>query len=169
MLASPVAVCAGVTLVALVRAPRRDASSPRPCLCDYAAEERSVDDCQIVSLELSVSAGHEFVLDPLAFVEALQSRAFNGGDVDKHIIAALVGLDETVPYGWFEPLYDPGRHDHFLSLEYSSARPGPLGVIPPRMKGPRQPGIGGRLLTGQITDGHVAPSQERSHPSTARL
>ena len=57
-------------------------SRARPCCnarrrCDYAAEERSVDDCQIVSLELSVSAGHELVLDPLAFVEAGQSRAYN--------------------------------------------------------------------------------------------
>ncbi len=119
MLASPVAVCAGVTLVALVRAPRRDASSPRPCLCDYAAEERSVDDCQVFRSKLSISARHDFVLNLLAFVEAVQARAFNRGHVDIHILAAVVGLDETKSLAWIEPLHDPCRHDHSLSLEYS--------------------------------------------------
>ncbi len=82
--------------------PCRDASSPQPRRCEHSAEERLVEHHQIFRGELSVSAGHKFVLDLLAFVEALQSRAFNGGDVDKHIVAALVRLDETVPYGWFE-------------------------------------------------------------------
>ncbi len=80
---------------------------------------RSVDDCQIFRGELSVSAGHEFVLDLLAFVEALQSRALNGGDVDKHIVAALDGYDEPETFARIEPLHDPGRHDHSLPLEYS--------------------------------------------------
>ncbi len=103
--------------------------------CDYATEERLVEHYQIFRGELSVSAGHEFVLDLLAFVEAGQSRAFNGGGVDKHIVAALVGLDETVPYGWFEPLHDPGRHDHFLSLEYSQRQAraiNRMSLMPPR-------------------------------------
>ncbi len=72
--------------------PRRvvTAAAPR----DYAGEERSVDDCQIFRGELSVSARHDFVLNLLAFVEAVQPRAFNSGDVDKNILAAVVGLDE---------------------------------------------------------------------------
>ena len=34
--------------------------------------------------------------DPLAFGEILQARALNGGDVDEHVAAAIVRLDEAL-------------------------------------------------------------------------
>ncbi len=71
--------------------------------CDYAAEERSVDDCQVFRSKLSISARHDFVLDLLAVVEASQSRAFNGGNVDKNILAAVVGEDRGIRHAYIKP------------------------------------------------------------------
>ena len=42
-------------------------------------------------------------------------------------VAALVGLDEPETLGRIEPLHDPGRHDHSLSLEYSQRQARAIG------------------------------------------
>ena len=70
-------------------------------------------------LALQYSSANSVSGSLLAFGEAGQSRAFNHRHVDKNILAALVGSDEPKSLAWIEPLHDPCRHDHSLSLEYS--------------------------------------------------
>jgi len=46
----------------------------------------------------------DFILDVLPFVERAQSSALNCGDVDEHVPAARLRLNETVALGRIEPL-----------------------------------------------------------------
>src|SRR5260221_12225108 len=46
----------------------------------------------------------------LAFLQAAQAGAFNGGDVDEDVGAAVVGLDESIALLAVEPLHGTGRH-----------------------------------------------------------
>src|SRR5258707_2976693 len=57
---------------------------------------------------LAVAAGHKFELDVLAFVEAGQTRAFNGRDVNEHILVVARRLDESVTLRRIEP-FDGAR------------------------------------------------------------
>ena len=58
----------------------------------------------------SVPALGQFVLDLLVVLEALEAGALDGADVDEHVLAAVVGRDETVALGRVEPLHRSGRH-----------------------------------------------------------
>ena len=44
------------------------------------------------------------VADLLAFIQAVQSGPLDRADVDEDILAARVGLDESVAFGGVEPL-----------------------------------------------------------------
>jgi hypothetical protein len=46
----------------------------------------------------------------VTFVQGRQARAFNRGDVDEHVLAAVLGLNETKALGRVEPLNDTVRH-----------------------------------------------------------
>ena len=48
--------------------------------------------------------------DALAFLKAGETRALNGGDVDEHVRAALLRLDEAEAFLLVEPLYGAGSH-----------------------------------------------------------
>jgi hypothetical protein len=50
------------------------------------------------------------VLDLLAFVQAAQARLLHRTYVDEHVLAALVGLNETVAFLAVEPLHCSCRH-----------------------------------------------------------
>jgi hypothetical protein len=52
----------------------------------------------------------QFIGDLVAFVQGRQARAFNRGDVDEHVLAAVLGLNETKALGRVEPLNDTVRH-----------------------------------------------------------
>src|SRR5690606_15911183 len=44
------------------------------------------------------------------FIEALQARLLNRGDVDENVLTAAIGLDEAETLGGVEPLDRAGRH-----------------------------------------------------------
>lgn len=53
----------------------------------------------------------DFVSDLLTFIQAIQTRTLDGGDVHKHIGPAFVGLNEAVAFLAVEPLYGASCHD----------------------------------------------------------
>ena len=48
--------------------------------------------------------------DALAFLKAREARTLNSGDVDEHVRAALLRLDEAVAFLLVEPLNGAGSH-----------------------------------------------------------
>src|SRR5690606_2629259 len=52
----------------------------------------------------------DLVIDLLALIEAIQSRALDRGNVHKHIRPALIRLDEAVALLPVEPFYSAGSH-----------------------------------------------------------
>ena len=65
----------------------------------------------------------EFEAHPLAFIEAGETCALNGGDVYEHIAAAGFRLNESEAFLLVEPLYGAGSHVD-LVFRYVSAGPG---------------------------------------------
>ena len=54
--------------------------------------------------------GDDFVGHYLAFVQVAQSGALDGADVNEHILAAVIGLNESITFGGIEPLYGSLSH-----------------------------------------------------------
>src|SRR5271165_6838577 len=54
--------------------------------------------------------GDEFEVDLLAFVEVVHPGAFDGADVNKHVRAAIIRLDETKALLGVEPLHGSDWH-----------------------------------------------------------
>jgi hypothetical protein len=87
---------------------------------------------EIFSSALAVAA----ILDDveahlLAFVQGMHAGALDSGDVNKHIRAAIVRLNEAIALGGIEKLNNTGIHDDFLSIDIEKsgpvfARPGSL-------------------------------------------
>jgi hypothetical protein len=51
----------------------------------------------------------DLILDVLPFIERAQSSALDRGDVDEHIPAALLRLNESITLGRIEPLHGAAR------------------------------------------------------------
>src|SRR6266545_1580932 len=52
----------------------------------------------------------DLILDLLPLIERAQSSALDSRDVDKHIPAALLRLNESIAFGGIEPFYRTARH-----------------------------------------------------------
>src|SRR5262249_24645472 len=52
----------------------------------------------------------DLILDVLPFVERAQSRALDCGDVDEHVLAATLQLNESIALIRIEPLHRAARH-----------------------------------------------------------
>jgi hypothetical protein len=84
-----------------------------PCLIGADARNlRGVCQFQVSSGGFA-TLGREFVRNALTFVQGVKTCALNCGDVNEHIAAAVVGLDETKTFGGVEPFYDTGCHVKF--------------------------------------------------------
>jgi hypothetical protein len=59
----------------------------------------------------------------LAFVESAHARAFDSRDVNEHIRAAAILLNEAKTFGGVEELYGTSCHDDFLSIDIENPRP----------------------------------------------
>src|SRR6266478_1589753 len=59
---------------------------------------------------------HDFVLNDLAFIEGAQSCTFDSGNVDEHVLAAALRLNETISLGRIEPFHGPCSHRRLLAL-----------------------------------------------------
>ena len=64
----------------------------------------------------SLSIRDEVKGNLLSFVEAVESGALNGADVNEHILAAIVRLDEAKAFLAVEPLYGSLRHGNFFQV-----------------------------------------------------
>src|SRR3569833_1108376 len=53
-------------------------------------------------------------LDLLAFVQAAHAGRFDGGDMDEHVLAAVIGRDEAKTLGGIEELDGSDSHEIFL-------------------------------------------------------
>src|SRR5215813_1646000 len=52
----------------------------------------------------------DLILDVLPFVERAQSCALDCGDMDEHVLAATLRLNESIALGRIEPLHRAARH-----------------------------------------------------------
>src|SRR4051812_32272640 len=56
----------------------------------------------------------KLVPDALALIEGLETQRIKSGDVNEHIRAAVIRLDEAKAFYGVEPFYCTGCHDIFL-------------------------------------------------------
>ena len=97
--------------------------------CSLKAPFASLYHHQIRRQLPSVAALGQFVLDLLVVLEALEAGALDGADVDEHVLAPVLGLDETVALGGVEPLHLSGRHSLGPSIAFGGARRAPAHAI----------------------------------------
>src|SRR4051794_9580572 len=58
----------------------------------------------------ATALGRDLVADLLALVQAVHARALDGADMDEHVLAALLRLNEPEALGGIEPLHNTGWH-----------------------------------------------------------
>src|SRR5690242_4186614 len=63
---------------------------------------------------------NEIEAELLAFAEAAHSRTFDGGDVDEHVLGAIIWLDEAVALLGVEPFYCSDRHSFPLIVRVAA-------------------------------------------------
>src|SRR3569623_523990 len=79
--------------------------SPITCRCIYQGRAK------IIGRRLARTAiGNDFVADLLAFAQRAEASAFNGADVDEHVIATINRLNEAVALGRVKPLHCSHAH-----------------------------------------------------------
>src|SRR5262249_24058026 len=54
------------------------------------------------------------ILNGLAFIERAQSRTLHRRNMDEHVLAAGLRLNESIAFCWVEPLHGPCRHRRLL-------------------------------------------------------
>jgi hypothetical protein len=67
--------------------------------------------------------GDDFVLDLRALIHRAQTRLLNGGDVQEHVLAAAVRLDEAITLGRVEPLNSTSSHDILSNADTMKLHP----------------------------------------------
>src|SRR5262245_55101061 len=65
---------------------------------------------------LSAAIGNDFIRDRLALIEGAQAGTFDGGNMDKNVLAAALRLNETVAFCGVKPLDSSGRHRRLLDV-----------------------------------------------------
>src|SRR5215475_13398129 len=66
---------------------------------------------EIVGSRLAGAAiGDDLVRDLLAFAQRAEAGTLDGADVNEHVLAAVVGLNEAIALGRVKPLH--GSHAH---------------------------------------------------------
>src|ERR1700674_562238 len=86
----------------------------RPVLFARCARSTSFD-FEVLCRGLAAIAD-DFVLDLLAFIEGAEAGALYRRDVDKHVLAATLRLNEAVTLDGVEPFHSSDRHQDSPSL-----------------------------------------------------
>jgi len=68
---------------------------------------------QIARRSLALLARLDFKFNLVALTQFHEAGPLNFGDVDEHVLRAILGLDETKTLGRVEPLYGTDRHRLF--------------------------------------------------------
>src|SRR6478609_10547650 len=85
----------------------------RPAVSGGASSNNRVGLCQREVFGADLAAhfvGLQFEIDLLTIIEAGQTGALDGADVNEHILAAIVRLNEAVALLTVEPLHGTCRH-----------------------------------------------------------
>src|SRR4249920_458707 len=61
---------------------------------------------------------HDLVLNGLAFIEGAQSCTFDSGNVDEHVLATALRLNETIPLGRIEPFHRTCSHRRLRAVAH---------------------------------------------------
>src|ERR1700744_270381 len=75
------------------------------------ARRRSLRRAELAGRGLAVArVFFQLVADLLTFVQRRQVGPLDGGDVHEHVLAAVIGLNETEAFLAVKPLHDTSRH-----------------------------------------------------------
>src|ERR1700731_4444671 len=86
-------------------------------------------------------AAHDFERDFLTLVQRVQACAFDGADMDEHVLAAVIRLNEAVAFLRIEPLYGALAHGSCPSVSACveaarhCAKPGFIDVLESSLAG----------------------------------
>src|SRR6266481_924870 len=69
---------------------------------------------------LALLAALELIVELLAFPQIAHPRPLDGGNMDKNILGAVVGLDETIALLGVKPLYRTRSHSSLPLKRYRS-------------------------------------------------
>src|SRR5215475_4997279 len=74
---------------------------------------------------LLAAIADDLIVDRLTFIERTKASTFDGGDMDEHVLAAGLGLNESVALRWVEPFDSASRHHRLLECTnlIATARP----------------------------------------------
>src|SRR5262249_50172262 len=82
-----------------------------------------LDGLQILSGRLAgLAVHHDLERDTLAFSQLTQAGAFNGADMDEHILAAAFRLDESITLLRVEPFHCSVAHGTLLCRNHDLSR-----------------------------------------------
>src|SRR5690242_11103741 len=65
---------------------------------------------------------HNFILDDLTLIKRAQACPLDGRNVNEHILAAALRLNESVAFGWVEPLHGSSSHHRLLASVLAKLR-----------------------------------------------
>ena len=97
----------------LVTLPAQPALRPSPLAAGRVAPPDA-------PLRRAVAAGLQFVGDLLVVLQTRQPGALDRRDVDEHVLAAVIRLDEAVALGGVEPFHSAGSHFQDLRKQFAA-------------------------------------------------
>src|SRR5437667_3453981 len=92
---------------------------------------------QIDGRGLALLAALNVETQPLTLAQIADARAFDCGDVDEHVLRAVLGLDEAIPLLGIEPFDGAGSHDVSSATRSAELESAPSRTTPG--KGSRPP------------------------------
>ena len=65
---------------------------------------------------LLAAIADDLIVDRLTFIERTKASTFDGGDMDEHVLAACLGLNESITLRRVEPFDSASRHHRLLEM-----------------------------------------------------
>src|SRR6516225_3397576 len=81
----------------------------------FCGDCRSLTDLQIVRRFLTAITDN-LIFDRLTFIERAKAGTFDSGDMDEHVSAAVLGLNESIALRRVEPFDSAGSHHGLLEI-----------------------------------------------------
>src|SRR5262249_36853217 len=82
---------------------------------DVASDHSRLTDLQIVRRFLAAIT-ENLIFDRLTLVERTKAGTLDGGDMDEHVSAAVLGLNESIALGRVEPFDSASSHHRLLRM-----------------------------------------------------
>src|SRR6185437_13610032 len=130
--------------------------------------DRSAGDDEVDGLRaFALFVGLDIETDALAFIERLQARALDRGDVHEHIAAAVIRLDESIAALTIEELHCPLHRHRATPCPSVASPPTPGTAVGPkhphgqrasaaRPQSLRRPPLEAERLSQQHSDGTIS-------------